>query len=187
MKIELRTFSGIAPRYSAELLNEQNGTQAVNLSIKSGKIHPEKSFAIKSPDLDYVTGQVNDDQYHRLYFLDTEGNLCVCGTFPDDQGNPTEELSSRKVDISAPGKPELITISSPFLDSIGGIDGGEVIINYGSESWKAETGIATHIHGIVKLKPIDEKWISTQNNSLERNYQFNPWETTFFYPQGRYE
>lgn len=178
MKIELRTFSGIAPRYSAELLNEQNGRQAVNLSIKSGKIHPEKKFTIKAPDRDYVTGQVNDDQYKRLYFLDASGNLCVCGLFPND----TTKLTSRKVNISAPSQPKAISITSPFLDSIGGVDGGKMMLNYGSESEYAEDGIATHIYGIRELSPIDSKWISTETNGFERTYQYNPWDTTFYRP-----
>lgn len=185
MKIELRSFSGIAPRYSPELLNEQNGTQAVNLSIKSGKIHPEKPFTINAPDRDYVTGQVNDDQYKRLYFLDTAGNLCVCGTFPDANGNISSELTSRRVNISAPGKPECVSVTSPFLDSIGGSLDGKMIANYGSTSWKAQDGIATHIYGIRELNPIDDKWIKTENNTVERTYQYNPYKTTIYYPQSK--
>jgi hypothetical protein len=182
MKLEIRSFSGIAPRYSPELLNEQNGQQAVNISIKSGKIHPEKPFAVKVPDRDYVPGHINDDQYRRLYFLDDNGDLCVCGTFPEDNGDVSEVLSSRKVNISAPGKPEFISVTSPFLDSIGGIDGGKMILNYGSESDYAENGVATHIYGIKELPPIDSEWIATENNGFERTYQYNPWDTTFYIP-----
>lgn len=181
MKIELKTFSGIAPRYSAELLNEANGIQAQNLSIKSGKIHPEKPFTIKAPDTDYVTGQVNDDQYRRLYFLDSAGNLCVCGTLPGEDG-----LTTRRVGISAPGKPVCISTTSPFLDSIGGISGGKMIANYGSTSWKAADGVATHIYGIRELAPIDDKWISTETGGLERTYEYTPYETSIYYPTGKY-
>jgi uncharacterized protein CbrC (UPF0167 family) len=171
MKIELRTFSGIAPRYSAELLNEQNGRQAVNLSIKSGKIHPEKKFTIKAPDRDYVTGQVNDDQYKRLYFLDASGNLCVCGLFPND----TTKLTSRKVNISAPSQPKAISITSPFLDSIG----GKMMLNYGTKSEMAEK--AQHIYGIREIFPVEKEWIVKDNGNLERSYYYNPWTTEIFY------
>jgi hypothetical protein len=183
MKIQLTTFSGIAPRFSPELLNEQNGQKAVNLSIKSGKIHPEKIFSIKFPDRDYVTGQVNDDQYHRLYFLDAEGTLSVCGTFPDGNGNPSDELSARTVDIPIPGVPEVISVSSPFLDAIGGKLGGKMIANFGSTSWKAAPGVATHIYGIYELVAIDPEWHNEDNNTLTRTYQYNPWTTTIHYPE----
>jgi hypothetical protein len=185
MKIEINAFSGIAPRYSPELLNEQNGQIAENLSIKSGKIHPEKVFNIKSPDRDYVPGQVNDDQYHRLYFLDSEGNLSVCGTFPDGNGNISEDLSVRHVDISAPGKPEIISISSPFLDAIGDLSNGVMVANYGSTSWKSASMIATHIYSVYAMTPIDKSWIAKDDGSLERSYQYNPWLTTIYYPKER--
>ena len=40
MKISIEKFSGLAPRYSPELLNNEFAVVAENLSIKSGKIHP---------------------------------------------------------------------------------------------------------------------------------------------------
>ena len=200
MKIQLTTFSGIAPRFSPELLNEQNGQKAVNLSIKSGKIHPEKKFTIKFPDRDYVAGQINDDQYNRLYFLsidgdsisntdgeDTEitpGTLCMCGTFPDENGAPSDDLSLRIVDIPIPGTPQFISVSSPFLDAFNDSDSeAKMVANYGSTSWKANPGVATHIYGIYELVAIDPEWQNEDNNTLTRTYQYNPWTTTIWYPQ----
>lgn len=180
MKIEIRSFSGIAPRYSPELINEQNGQIAENLSIKSGKIHPEKKFIVKVPDRDYVPGQINDDQYHRIYFLDDNGDLCVAGTFPDVNGNISGTISFRKVDISAPGKPVLKDISSPFLDSIGGLTGGEMYANFGTESKKAAPGFATHIYSEYKMTPVENKWQEDGNGNLERTFVYNPWVTMIY-------
>ena len=180
MKIEIRSFSGIAPRYSPELINEQNGQIAENLSIKSGKLHPEKKFMVKFPDRDYVPGQINDDQYHRIYFLDDNGDLCVAGTFPDKNGVISKTITYRKVDISAPGKPSLVAKSSPFLDSIGGITGGDMYANFGTTSDKAVPGVATHIYSEYKMTPIDEQWIEDTDGNLERTYVYNPWTTTIF-------
>jgi hypothetical protein len=185
MKIELRSFSGIAPRYSPELLNESNGIQAQNISIKSGKIHPEKPFVIKRPDRDYVPGHINDDQYHRLYFLDKNGTLSVCGRFPDSSGNISDSLSSRKVDISAPGKPEVISVSSPFLDSIGKNLDGKMIINYGSTSWKSAPGVATHIYGEYELTPLDLKWNEADDGTMTRIYKYSSFSTDIYYPAER--
>lgn len=182
MKVEIRSFSGIAPRYSPELLNEQNGQQAVNISIKSGKIHPEKPFAVKVPDRDYVPGHINDDQYRRLYFLDDNGDLCVCGNFPDENGDVSQVLSSRKVNISAPGKPEVISVSSPFLDSIGKNLDGKMIINHGTTSWKAASGVATHIYGEYELAPIDQDWKEDENGTMERTFAYSPLNTKIYYP-----
>lgn len=184
MKIEIRTFSGIAPRFSPELLNEQNGQKAVNISIKSGKIHPEKKFIIKYPDRDYVPGQINDDQYNRLYFLD-EKTLCVCGNFyKENQEEPT--LNKRIVNITAPGKPSVISVTSPFLEKINIEDlnnNGEMIANYGTTSWKSKPGVATHIYSEYSLKPIT-KWNEKDNNTLERIYQYNPWNTEIDWEPG---
>lgn len=180
MKIEIRSFSGIAPRYSPELINEQNGQIAENLSIKSGKLHPEKKFMVKMPDRDYVPGQINDDQYHRIYFLDDNGDLCVAGTFPDANGNISENITFRKVDISAPGKPVLESKSSPFLDAIGGITGGDMYANFGTTSDKAVPGVATHIYSEYKMTPLDEEWQEDINGNLERTYVYNPWNTVIF-------
>lgn len=185
MKITLNGFSGIAPRYSPELLNDTNGIQAQNISIKSGKIHPEKPFVIKRPDRDYVPGHINDDQYHRLYFLDDNGTLSVCGRFPNSSGNISDSLSSRKVDISAPGKPRVISVSSPFLDSIGEKTGGKMIINYGSTSWKAAPGVATHIYGEYELTPLDLKWSENEEGALTRTYKYSSYDTRIFYPKER--
>lgn len=178
MKIEIRSFSGIAPRYSPELINEQNGQIAENLSIKSGKLHPEKKFMVKFPDRDYVPGQINDDQYHRIYFLDNNGDLCVAGTFPDKNGEISKTISFRKVDISAPGKPILEATSSPFLDSIGGMTGGDMYANFGSTSDKAVPGVATHIYSVYKMIPLEEEWHEDINGNLERTYVYNPWSTS---------
>lgn len=184
MKIQLTTFSGIAPRYSPELLNEQNGQKAVNLSIKSGKIHPEKRFTIKAPDRDYVAGQINDDQYNRLYFLDGDGTLCMCGTFPKVDGTESTVLTSRTVDLPIPGTPQFISVSSPFLDAFNDSDSdAKMVANYGSTSWKATPGVATHIYGIYELVAIDPEWQNEDNNTLTRTYQYNPWTTTIWYPQ----
>jgi hypothetical protein len=177
MKIEIRSFSGIAPRYSPELINEQNGQIAQNISIKSGKIHPEKKFLVKLPDRDYVPGQINDDQYHRIYFLDDNGTLCVAGTFPDKNGNVSAELISRTVDISAPGKPVLSYTSSPLLDAIGGMNGGKMYANFGSTSDKATPGFATHIYSVYEMIPIDDKWKEDVDGNLERTYAYNPYYT----------
>jgi hypothetical protein len=201
MKLEIRTFSGIAPRFSPELLNEQNGQKAVNLSIKSGKIHPEKKFTIKFPDRDYVAGLINDDPYNRLYFLainsDTDSNtdgddtvippgtLCMCGTFPNEDGVQSDDvLCKRTVDIPIPGTPQFISVSSPFLDAFNDSDSdAKMFANYGSTSWKATRGVATHIYGIYELVAIDQEWQHEDNNTLTRTYQYNPWTTTIWYPQ----
>lgn len=181
MKVEIRSFSGIAPRFSPELLNESNGQTAENMSIKSGKIHPEKQFYIKTPDRDYVAGQVNDDPYHRIYFLDENGDLFVAGKFPDADGNVSENLVARKVDISAPKKPVLDYTSSPFLDSLGGITGGDMIANYGANSKKSVPGYATHIYSEYKLTPIDKQWNEDTDGNLFRKYIYNPWKTRIWY------
>ena len=185
MKIEIRAFSGIAPRYSPELLNEQNGQKAINISIKSGKVHPEKKFIIKYPDCDYVAGQINDDQYHRLYFLE-EKVLYVCGNFNKSDEGEEPELNKRIVNITAPKKTEIISVSSPFLDSINVNDlndGGKMIANYGTESWKSKPGIATHIYSEYTLTPIT-KWTEKDNNTFERVYQYNPWSTFIQWEKG---
>jgi hypothetical protein len=188
MKIEIRAFSGIAPRFSPELLNDQNGQTAVNLSIKSGKIHPENEFSFSAPDRDYVTGQINDDQYNRLYFLDKEGTLCMYYSMPEDPEKPGSGVKwhTRKVNLPIPQTPTLDSKSSPFIDSINteSLQKSAMIANYKTTSWKAEEGIATHIYAERDLKPISE-WKENGENTLERDYEYNPWTTRIFYPEER--
>jgi hypothetical protein len=182
MKIEIRNFSGIVPRLAPELLPDNVGQTAQNMSVKSGKIHPEKPFVIEAPDRDYVPGQINEDTYRRLYFLDTDGAICVCGTFPGGNGS----LTSRKVGISAPGEPRLTAISSPFTDAFSKVGNATVTANSGSAyspdtQWKSEIGKATHIYSQYTLTPLGE-WAQMEDGSYERVYQYNPWDTTIFYP-----
>ena len=184
MKIEIRNFSGIAPRVSPELLPENAGQIAENMSVKSGKIHPEKFFSVQSPDRDYVPGQINDDQYRRLYFLDENGTICVCGTFPGGNGS----LTSRKVGISAPGEPVLSVISSPFTDAFNDAANAVMMANSGtayleSNDWKAVPGVATHLYSRYQLTPVDSVWkLKEDGISYERTYAYNPWKTEFYHP-----
>lgn len=188
MKIDIRNFSGIIPRVSPELLPDNVGQTAENMSIKSGKIHPEKLFNFNAPDRDYVPGQINDDQYRRLYFLDEYGTLKVCGMFPDGTSGsePGNELISRTVNISAPGEPVLTAVSSPFTDMFDDANGAVMMANSGpdfleSKEWLTEDGIATHIHGRYALVPISQ-WEQQDNGSYVRTYAYNPWKTSVYYP-----
>ena len=78
-EISIEKFSGLAPRYSPELLNNEFAVVAENLSIKSGKIHPERKFHFSKPDRDYVPGQINDDQYNRIFFITPDNQLIELG------------------------------------------------------------------------------------------------------------
>lgn len=211
MKIEIRSFGGTVPRVSPELLGDSNAQSAKNISIKSGKIHPEKKFTILYPDKDYVPGQINDDQYHRLYFVDGNGTLKVVGLFGENKPDrPTggyrpitpnvqqgtegggsssatsETLSVRVVDLPVvKTAPVLVSVSSPFLDAIdfNDMQRAAMVANYGSTSWKAEEGVATHIYGERTLEPINS-W-TVRNNIFERDYEYNPWSTRISYPEER--
>lgn len=184
MKIEIKNFSGIIPRVSPELLPDNSAQTAENMSIKSGKIHPEKFFTITHPDRDYVAGQVNDDQYHRLYFLDEEGTLYSAGTFPDANGDISEEITSRKVGVSAPQKPVVCSISSPFLDMIGGLQGDNsaiMIANY-RDVYKDEMAkYCDIIYAKRDLQPT-ENWTVRTDGSVVRTYKFSPYYLQVFIP-----
>jgi hypothetical protein len=43
------------------------------------------------------------------------------------------------------------------------------------------TSIAPHIYGIRELSPVDKKWITAGNDTVERTYYYNPWDTSIFY------
>jgi hypothetical protein len=118
------------------------------------------------------------------------------GTFPvlPDKNYGTEggtstgssSMSTRKVDIpTVSGAPVLVSVSSPFLDSIdfNDLQSAAMVANYGSTSWKAEEGVATHIYGEYTLKPINS-W-TVRNNIFERDYKYNPWSTRISYPEER--
>lgn len=204
MKIEIRDFSGIAPRYSPELLADNAGQTACNLSIKSGKIHPEKPFTILAPDRDYAPGQVNDDQYDRLYFLDGGtvtggtiyggtmfvggtfrgggtfhgGTLCMYGRF---SGN---SYSIRKVDMVAPNTVTLTVKSSPLLDALGRSNNGKMAFNYNSNSWKSTYNIAD-LYAQRFLTSVDADWSELADGTLTRSYSYNNTYAVIVWPRGR--
>ena len=177
MKIEIRDFSGIAPRYSPELLGDGFGQKAKNLSIKSGKIHPEKPFAILAPDRDYVPGQVNDDQYNRLYFL-AGGTLCMYGKF---SGN---SYSVRAVDMSPPGTVTLTVKTSPLLESLGHTTNGQMALNYNSNSWKTTYNIAD-VYAMQFLTGGGNSWNELADGTLTRTYNYNNSYAVIVWPRGR--
>lgn len=184
MKIEIRDFSGIAPRYSPELLADNTGQAANNLSIKSGKIHPEKPFTILAPDRDYVPGQVNDDQYNRLYFL-AGGTLCMYGNFPVSGGTAaTSAYVVRVVDMTTPGTVTLTAKSSPLLDAVGHLNDGQMVFNYNSNSWKKVENIACHIYSARVIDAIDGDWTELADGTLTRSFYYNPNLTVILWPQG---
>lgn len=184
MKIEIKNFSGIIPRVSPELLPDNAAQTAENMSVKSGKIHPEKFFTVHIPDRDYVAGQINDDQYHRLYFLNDAGTLYAAGTFPDENGNISEEITSRKVGVSAPLKPEVISISSPFLDSLGaaGFNNAVMVANCRDAYADKLAKLGYIVYAKRELEPVDAAWTIRTDGSVTRTYKFSPYRLSVFIP-----
>lgn len=184
MKITIRNFTGIIPRFSPELLPDNAGQTANNMSLKSGKIYPEKPFNISTPDRDYVPGQINDDPYRRLYYLDDNGTLCVAGTFPDASGTTSTEISCRKVGMSAPDKPQIISVSSPFLDSIGAsMDGAVMVANYRDAYAGGKAELGHIIYAKRELEPVaGSSWSVRSDGSVSRIYKFCPYHLSIYIP-----
>lgn len=170
MKISIEKFSGLAPRYSPELLNNEFAVVAENLSIKSGKIHPERKFHFSKPDRDYVPGQINDDQYNRIYSIDAERNLVVHGFFPDGSGEISDKISERSADMPHPEAPVLTQRESKVFSDILGDGEGTMYFQYGSKLAAGDDEGRRLLYAERILPPLTG-WKDT-GNGWSRDYSF---------------
>jgi hypothetical protein len=90
MKIGIKSFKGIAPRYAEKMLPDDMATIADGCELLGGKLQPKALTATvdtseEAGKICEVQGPIVNDEYKRIYYTDGVGPLMVKGTFDPER------------------------------------------------------------------------------------------------------